>query len=126
MNGSFDHGPVLGAGSFALPRGPRVRLRLARVRDIPAIQELLHAAGGPDASVQADELVRIDPRRRIVICATALVGTAETLVGVGAMDASGSEPDLVCVDEALTDGLSELLEQTLAARARALAARRAA
>jgi hypothetical protein len=127
MDGHFDQLPALGAGSYALPGGPRVRLRLTMLRDIPAIQELLRGACGvSETGARAGELVRIDPRRRIVICAMALVGTAETLVGVAAMDASESEPDLVCVDETLGDGLAELLERALAVRARTLAARRAA
>lgn len=125
MEGPFDTPPVLGAGSHAIHRGPRVRLRLAQVRDIPAIQELLRVASR-DHAVSAGELVRIDPRRRIVICATALIGTAERLVGVAAMDVDAAVPDLVCVDEALTDGLTELLSRALVARAGALAARRAA
>jgi hypothetical protein len=109
-------------GFHSLPHGPVVRMRLAQVRDIPAIRELLLAAG---SGVEAGTLVRIDPRRRIVICATALIGTAETLVGVAAMDAGAAEPNLVCVDEALADGLSDLLERALAARASALAYRAA-
>jgi uncharacterized protein (DUF58 family) len=109
-------------GFHSLPRGPLVRMRLAQVRDIAAIRELLQAA---DSGIEAGELVRIDPRRRIVICATALIDSAETLVGVAAMDVGAPEPDLVCVDEALADGLTELLARALAARASALASRAA-
>ncbi|HEY2770692.1 MAG TPA: hypothetical protein VGI87_08995 [Solirubrobacteraceae bacterium] len=109
-------------GFHSLPGGPRVRLRLATVRDIEAIQRLLAGAG---SGVEAGQLVRIDPRRRIVICALALIGTAERVVGVAAMDAGASEPDLVCIDEALGGGLTELLERALAARALALASRAA-
>ena len=40
MTSSFDPGALL-AGTYDLPRGPRVTLRLARVRDLVPISELL-------------------------------------------------------------------------------------
>jgi uncharacterized protein (DUF58 family) len=119
------HPKPLIARSHALPRGPRVRLRLAQSRDVPAIQTLLQAHGIECQRFEIARLVRFDPRRRVVICATGLIERADTLLGVAAMDVDAHEPDLVCVDEALTDGLSELLEQALVSRAAALAARAA-
>ena len=106
----FDPGALL-ARSYALPRGPRVCLRLARIRDLRAIEEL--AAGQASSRLDAlglARLVRGDPRRRVVICATALVRGSETVVGVGAIDVSATEPSLLVVDELVTDGLSGLLD----------------
>jgi hypothetical protein len=34
--------------------------------------------------------MRVDPRERIVICATALIGSGEKIVGIGAIDVAGS------------------------------------
>jgi len=113
------------ARSHSLPRGPRVRLRLAQSRDVRAIQTLLRARGIVREPLEIARLVRSDPRRRIVICATALVDRNETLLGVAGMDVDAAEPDLVCVDETLTDGLTELLERALVSRASAIAARAA-
>jgi len=120
------------ARSFALPRGPRVRLRLARIRDQPAIEELCRRLGLRADSFEIGRLVRTDPRQQIVICATALVGSAETLVGVGAirLEEAGAgtepEPTLLLVDGALTEGLDELLAGALTGRARLVTRTRAA
>jgi len=45
------------------------------------------------------------------ICATALIGREETLVGGAAMDVGAHEPDLPGVEESRTEGLPELLER---------------
>ena len=68
-----------------------------------------------------------------MICATALIGSAETVVGIGAIDlgdgegarAAEAEPERVLVDEHATDGLHELLSEALVGRAQALARGRA-
>jgi hypothetical protein len=121
----FDQNALLDR-SHALARGPRVRLRLAQARDAPAIRALLQRPGSDSGTVDIAPLVRFDPRRRVVICATALIGSAETIVGVGAIDLDAAEPDVVVVDEALTDGLGELLKRALGARAAEFASRHAA
>ncbi len=115
---------ALGAHSHSLPRGPRVRLRLARNRDAGAIAVLL-ADHGP-SQLDLARLVRADPRRRVTICATALLGAAETVVGVGSIEVGMAEPDLLAVDADLTGGLVPLLTDTLVRRAQAIAARNAA
>jgi uncharacterized protein (DUF58 family) len=114
------------AGSHALPQGQRVRLRLAQARDVPAIEELLRAQGTEREPLEVARLIRIDPRRRIVICATGLVDRVETLLGVAAMDVEATEPDLLCVDRTVSEGLTELLRAALASRAQAIVSRRAA
>jgi hypothetical protein len=119
---AFDPGALL-SRTYVLPRGPRVRLRLARPSDGPAIRALAAEHGMEGDSLQ---VVRFDPRR-LVICAMALVGAEEVFAGVGAIDLEpGAEPELVLVDEELTDGLVELLTAALAGRAGALTRFRAA
>ena len=122
MVDGFDPGALL-SGWYELPRGPRVCLRLARISDLAGIAELVSQAG---AELDPLELVRRDPRRRVVLCAAALVDGAQRVVGVGAIDVSASEPDLLVVDEGITEGLTELLGGALAGRAEALRRARAA
>jgi N-acetylglutamate synthase-like GNAT family acetyltransferase len=125
MTEPVDSGALL-SRSYALPYGPRVRLRLARRSDLPAIRVLLDQRGVPASELSLDRLVRYDPRRRAVMCASALVGGAETIVGVGAIDLShAAEPDTIVVDERLTGGLGELLAAVLVQRAEAHARRAA-
>jgi N-acetylglutamate synthase-like GNAT family acetyltransferase len=125
MTEPVDSGALL-SRSYALPYGPRVRLRLARRSDMPAIRALLDQRGVPASELSLDRLVRYDPRRRAVMCASALVGGAETIVGVGAIDLShAAEPDTIVVDERLTGGLGELLAAVLVQRAEAHARRAA-
>src|ERR1022692_997656 len=114
MYSSFDPGALL-ASSYVLPRGPRVRLRLARSRDLPAIRALLEQQGLDPVELGLARLVRFDPRW-IVICATALIGSAETVVGIGAIELGPDAsvvPDTLIVDEHATEGLAELLSAAL-------------
>jgi hypothetical protein len=120
----FDPGALL-ARYYDLPRGPRVCLRLARVGDLPGLEDLFARQGRPDDRLELARLVRSDPRRRLVICATALIDSVPTVVGVAAvsLEAPGCvEPELLVVDDGITDGLGELLAAALHGRARALAA----
>ena len=74
-------------------------------------------------------LIRFDPRRRLVICATALVGSREGIVGIGAIDLvtpGEPHPDAVVVDAEQTEGLDELLTRALLGRAAAVVRSRAA
>ena len=134
MRSSFDPGALL-ARSYQLTRGPRVCLRLARVRDLAGIEDLLHRQGMTVTGLELARLVRSDPRQRIVLCATALLHSAETIVGVGSMELAHGDladsptaqaPSWVVVDEAATDGLEGLLHEALVGRAQALVASRAA
>ena len=133
MKSNFDPGALL-ARSYQLPRGPRVCLRLARIRDLAGIEDLLHRQGMTVTGLELARLLRSHPRQRMVLCATALLGSAETIVGVGSIElipslADGSTaqaPTWVVVDEATTDGLERLLHEALVGRAQALAASRAA
>lgn len=122
---SFDPGALL-ARSYELPRGPRVCLRLVRSRDWAGVEALLDKAGVSASQIDIARLVRSDPRRTVVITATALVDGSERVVGLGALAVDGVEPSLLVVDTELTEGLDELLGDALAGRARALVRRRAA
>jgi hypothetical protein len=106
-----------------------VRLRLARPSDGPAIRALLAQHGIDPEEFELNRLLHFDPRHRAVMCATALVGSTETVVGLGAIDINGDEdvePDTLVVDERLTDGLGDLLLAALAGRAEAIVRSRAA
>ena len=123
---TFDPAPSLGR-SFPLSTGIRVRLRYARPSDRESITYLFADQRLQISDADLGRLVRFDPRRRLVICATALLGTSETIVGVGSIELEGrTVAPSVVVDPRVGDGLRELLGGALAGRARALAARRAA
>ncbi len=121
-----DPGALL-ARSFTLPRGPRVRLRLARLHDRAAIEALLAREGRAPDELDLIRVLRSDPRWQLAISATALIGSAETVVGFGAVDLGQPVPTpwLVVVDRALTDGLEKLLSDALVGRAQALRRARA-
>jgi N-acetylglutamate synthase-like GNAT family acetyltransferase len=119
---AIDPGALL-ARSYPLPGGPRVRLRLAHHADAPAMQGLLADHGQSASEVEIAHLVRADPRRRVVLCATAPLNGTETLVGFGALDLEG-DVDTLVIDERLAgEGLGALLLEALASRARAVLAR---
>jgi hypothetical protein len=70
--------------------------------------------------------VGFDPRRRLVICAPGLIGSAETVLGVGAIDlAPDADPWLLVADDRV-QGLGPLLADALLGRAEALLRARAA
>lgn len=102
-----------------------MRLRLAQARDAPAIRALLRRQGLDHEELEIARLVRGDPRRRLVICAAALIGSSETILGVGEIGIGPEAtvaPTLLYVDAAQTEGLDELLARALVGRADALAA----
>jgi hypothetical protein len=114
----FTRGPLLGR-SHELEDGFRVRLRMARSSDLVPIRDLLERTHG-DGEVELATLVQFDPRRRCVICATALIDSAETLVGVGSIGLEGNahaEPDTLRVAGERSDEVAELLTGELRARA---------
>ncbi len=125
MDSRFDPGDLV-AHSYPLARGLHVRLRLARPRDAPGIEALLERLGLRAQELELARLVRFDPRCRIVICATTLIGSREVVAGFGAIALEAAEPELLLVDEQLTAGLGELLARALIGRARAVARIRAA
>jgi hypothetical protein len=115
------------ARTFALPSGPRVRVRLARPSDRGALADLLSRRGLDASDPDLRGLLGFDPRERLVLAAFTPVGGSDTLAGIGAIDLhQGAEPDALVVDERLTGGLGELLGGMLIARAEAHARRAAA
>ena len=129
MSASFDPGALLGA-SFTLDDGKRVRLRMARTSDAPAMRGLLASTtdGAHPIDLELGRLVHFDPRRRCVLAATALVEGRETLVGFGsiALDGGHRLPDVLVVDPAAPSGLGAFLTDALTGRAEAIARDRAA
>ncbi|MDQ6803922.1 MAG: hypothetical protein M3065_02900 [Actinomycetota bacterium] len=116
---AFDPGALL-FRTYALPRGPRVRLRLARPSDGPAIRALAAEHGIEGDSLPLERLLRFD-RRRLVICAMALIGVEEVFAGFGVIELEpDAEPGPVLVDEDLSDGLADLLAAALSGRAGAI------
>ncbi len=104
-----------------LPRGPRVCLRLVRRRDLAAIADLYARQGIPVPELSLARLVSFDLLTRLVLCATALIDGRETVLGVAATELDRpTEPTLVVVDEAQTEGLAELLSGALVAHATAI------
>jgi hypothetical protein len=127
MAADFDPGALM-ARWYALPGGLRVCLRIPRVRDRERIRRLVQAHGPASTELELARLGHFDPRRQLVICAAALLGSAETVVGVGVIDLRGGgadEPSMIVVDE-LAQGLEPLLRDALVGRARALGRARAA
>jgi len=127
MPAPLDRSPLLGE-SYELGEDFRVRLRMARSSDLLPIRALLASKHRePEAEVTA--LVQFDPRRRCVICATALIEGTETLVGVGSIDLDDdglAEPDTLLVAGEHAEAVAELLAGALIARAVHAARARAA
>jgi hypothetical protein len=123
MTEPIDAGALL-SRTYELPDGPRVRLRYARRSDVPGLRALLQQRGIEPTELELSRLVRYDPSRRAVICATAFVGGTELIVGVGGIALEEkAPPDSLVVDESLADGLADLLAAALVGRARAHARR---
>jgi hypothetical protein len=125
---SLDPGALL-ARYYALANGPRVCLRLVRPRDQVGIRELFEAHGRPLDELELARLVSFDLTRHLVLVATALIDTRETVVGVGSIglgEQASRVPTLVVVDDDRTEGLHELLAGALVGHASAIVRARAA
>jgi hypothetical protein len=91
-----------------LPSGARVRLRLPVRSDAAGLRELVGAE-------EAEALLRFDPRRRSVLCATDFEGVA----GVGAIDLEpGASPDVLVAGDRHGEALEALIADVLVNRAR--------
>ncbi|HEY5427908.1 MAG TPA: hypothetical protein VIK04_02230 [Solirubrobacteraceae bacterium] len=112
-----DPGGLL-ARYYTLERGPRVCLRLVRGRDAAGVRALCERRGTPLSELGLARLIHFDLAAQLVLCATALIDSAETVVGFGAIalaDGRPLVPSLVVVDQALTEGLDSLLADALVA-----------
>lgn len=108
--------------TYVLDDGQRVRVRLARSSDAAPIRELAARRRFDADPLEVARLTRFDPRRRLVICATALIGVRDTLVGVGAIGlAPGDdfEPETLIFDDRIA-GLGPFLLEVLVSRAGAV------
>lgn len=99
-----------------------MRLRMVQSRDGTAIRALLADEGLAFDELELARLLRFDPRRRAVICASTLVGIREEVIGLGAIDLGARSPDLVVVDAERGGALRDLLTGALCGRAEAHAA----
>lgn len=125
---SFDPGTLLSA-SYLLPDGVRVRLRLPHGTDVPAILALCKEHGIDLDALDIVRLIRADPHRRLMLCATALLGSSNILVGVASIPLGQQrvgEPDLMVLDQHVSADLGPLLRNALVGRAKAIKRSRAA
>ena len=70
---------------------------MVQPRDGLAIRAFLADQGLGIDELELARLLRFDPRRRAVICASALVDGREVVTGLGAIDLDAKSPDLVLV-----------------------------
>jgi hypothetical protein len=105
-----------------------VCLRLVRSRDAAGIRELCERQRAPLGELELARLLSFDLATQLVLCATALIDSVDTVVGVGAIALDGPParaPSLVIVDEAVTEGLAPLLSDALIGHAAFVRARAA-
>jgi hypothetical protein len=107
----------------ALADGTRIAMRRVRLRDLDALRSIAARAGILCEEFELARLVRSDPGIRLVLCATSVRDGAETVLGVGVIELSGSAtmPSLILVDPACGRPLAVLLAEALIDRARAVA-----
>lgn len=127
MPAPFDPGALL-ARSYVVADDVRVILRLARVRDLDAVADLFAREGNGLSRLEVARLLRSHPRERLMLCATALIGGREVVVGFGTISLihEGVTPTLIVADTARAPGLGALLGEALLGRAAALNRSRAA
>jgi hypothetical protein len=114
----LDGSGALSGRSHRLDGGLRVRLRLARPGDRPLVADLLERLGFQPSHSALLDVMRFDPHRRAVVCATALVGGTERVVGFGAVDLQSTGAPATVVAEPEHGGeLIRLLRGGLRARA---------
>lgn len=123
----LDPGALL-ARHYALPDGTRVCLRLLRPRDQAGVRDLLRRHGRDPGDLDLARLIHFDPIRELVLVATALIGTAERVVGLGMVELNGEprEPALLLVDPERARHAGSLLHQALVGHADTLIRARAA
>jgi hypothetical protein len=98
--------------SHLLPSGVRVRLRPPRPGDFGPLAALHTRLGLSVADLELRRLLRVDPRRRLAITATAQTGGSETMVGFAAAE-HGGPPDALLADERNAPGIGRLLHRAV-------------
>ena len=91
MVSRIDPGGLL-ARYYALERGPRVCLRVVRGRDAAGVRALCERRGTPLSELGLARLIHFDLAAQLVLCATALIDSAETVVGFGAIALADGRP----------------------------------
>jgi len=91
---------------------------MVQPRDGFAIRAFLADQGLGIDELELARLLRFDPRRRAVICASALVDAREVIVAVGGIDLGVLTPDTLVVDDDPQRTLRALLVGALCGRAR--------
>ena len=121
---------ILFGRTYTLADGVQVRFRLAGPGDLHGVTALVNATGVELDQLELARLLRTDPRRQAMVCATALLDARETVLGFAAAPliagALSGESSLVISDQQPGDELRELLVQALATRLRLASPRRAA
>ena len=95
-----------------LPGGARVRGRLPRLTDPPALLELAARRGIPMEELEARRALRSVVGRRVVLCATVWEEQTERVVGVAAADLASDGRTVLCDEDAYA-GLCDLHERAL-------------
>jgi ABC-type branched-subunit amino acid transport system ATPase component len=125
MAEAFDPGALM-ARYYTLRNDLRVCLRLARTSDRNGVAELCRRHGLDPTQLELARMLAPAPRERLVLVATALIGSRETVLGVGAIDLEpDADPSLLLLDER-AEGLGPLLADALLGRTEALLRARAA
>src|SRR3954453_6650563 len=99
--------------STALPNGLRVRVRLPHGSDRAALRDLHERAGVPLDELALTRLLRVDPRRRCALVATAWVSGAQSVVGFADCDVPPGDELGIVTDPAFGEELPELLGDAL-------------
>ena len=73
-------------GTHHLIGGAAIRLRMPHARDAGGVRALCALLGMDVEPLEAQRMLRFDPRTRAVVVATAWMGAGETVVGVGGHD----------------------------------------
>jgi hypothetical protein len=110
--------------STTLPGGRRIRLRLPHASDREGLRDLLERTGLVADELLLGRLRRFDPRGRVSLVATVLVGRTEVIAGLGTGDRFADHAELIVADESLAAGVGAALGDAL--RQHALRARRVA
>ncbi len=105
-------GVVLLFRAHTLSCGLRVRVRLPLRGDLAGLLDLHDRSGRAITELEARRLLRHDPRSRAVVCVTAWVDGAETLVGFAAAR-PGERPRPLLADEARAPGVTGVLHTGL-------------
>lgn len=99
--------------------GSRLRVRLPQARDRARLQALHERLGLELSELDVVRVLRFDPVRESVLCASAWIDGRETLVGYAMCPRDRPDAATVLADESLAPGCTDALTAGLASLARA-------